>query len=198
MTTFHELKTELLESKDFVKTYLKNPLIEIKNIPDWSWKRIILLQVLFTMLTGALSGLFAQSKLAIFFQLFATPILTFIMLIVSCFFFYYTFQIVLGKTVSFRQLSSSVFFANIPFFIFQIVSTYFSPILLVGFAFSAVLLTIVFVDRHHLPKKQVVSIITLLYSIFFVMWLWGRFDGSRIDKSLKSEKIHAPEVKLGE
>lgn len=190
----NEIKNEILQSKDFLIAFLKQPFKEIKNIPDWSWRRLLILQILITMASGALSGFLSQSILAVF----TMPILTLMMLFVTCFFFYYTFQIFADKTLSFRQLFATVFFANIPFFIFNIISSYVSPITLVGFAFSAFLLIVAFVDRHQLPKKIVIRIISTMYALILVLWILGRIDGSRADKAWRSQKLEAPEVHLGQ
>jgi hypothetical protein len=126
------------------------------------------------------------------------PILTLITLSVSCLFFYYSFQIFADRTISYRSLFATVFFANIPFFIFQIISIHFSPVALVGLGFTSLLLIVAFVDRFLIPKKIVIRLIGALYILFLGIWIAGRIDGSRIDKSWKTERVQAPEVKLGE
>jgi hypothetical protein len=194
----NEILNEFKESKEFLIKFIKQPFHEIKNIPDWSWRRLLILQVCFTSISGALSGLFSQSKLTMFVQMFTMPILTLTMLSLTCLLFYYFYQIFSNQALSFRQLFATVLFANIPFFIFNIISSYVSPILLVGFAFTAFLLIVGLVDRHRLPKKMTVRLILGLYLMVFILWVVGRIDGSRFDKTWQSPKIEAPEVKLGE
>jgi hypothetical protein len=193
-----KITAELLECKEFLFAFLRHPLKEIPRVPDWSWQRLLLFQVTLTMATGALGGLLSLHIFSILTQMILMPILTLITLMVCCLFFYYSFQIFADRTISFRSLFGTVFFANIPFFIFQIVSVHFSPVALVGLGFTALLLIVAFVDRYLLPKKIVIRLIGALYVMFFVIWIAGKIDGSRIDKSWKSERIQAPEVKLGE
>jgi hypothetical protein len=192
------IKAELLECKEFLLTFLRHPLKEIVNVPDWSWRRLLLFQITLTMATGALGGLLSLHIFSIITQMILMPVLTLITLMVCCLFFYYSFQIFADRTISFRSLFGTVLFANIPFFIFQIVSVHFSPVALVGLGFTALLLIVAFVDRYLITKKIVIRLIGALYVLFFAIWVAGRIDGSRIDKSWKTERSMAPEVKLGE
>jgi len=171
---------------------------EIVKIPDWSWQRLLLFQIVFTMATGALGGLISLHIFSIITQMILVPILTLITLSVSCLFFYYSFQIFADRTLGYRQLFGTVFFANIPFFIFQIVSIYLPPVSLVGLAFTAMLLVVAFVDRFMIPKKIVVRLIGALYVVFIAIWIGQKIEGSKMDKSWRAERTQAPEVKLGE
>ena len=93
---------------------------------------------------------------------------------------------------------TAVFFANIPFFIFQIVSSHIPPINLVGLAFAAVLLIVAFVDNFQLPKKFITRLMAVLYILFLVAWVWGRVE-NRLDKTFKTDGLKDyPEVRLGE
>ena len=190
---------EFQDSRHFLVSYLRHPVNEIQNLPDWSWKRIIFIHILITAVTGALGGLVALSPFSLIVQSITMPLLTLIFTLVSCFFFYYAFQIFADKSVSFRRLFQVIFFALIPFFIFQIVSVYFSFLAMIGMAFTAFLLIVAFVHEFKIEKKLVMRLIAGLYVIFFLIWIWGRFDGSRIDKTWRKNPSEvAPEVRLGE
>jgi hypothetical protein len=196
MTKF---QTHFLESKDVLVKYLKHPVQEIHHIPDWSWEHLLIFQAIITAATGLLAGIASKSIFSILVQLIMTPILTLILIFVSCFFFYYAFQIFAEKTVPFRQLFQTVLFANIPFFIFQIGATYLSLLTMLGMAFTALILIVAFVEKFKLEKKIVMRMILGLYIIFFSIWLWGRFDGSRMEKTWQKNKVeNIPEVKLSQ
>lgn len=196
MTKF---QTYLLESKDVLYRYLKHPIQEIKHLPDWSWEHLLLFHTAVTAATGCLGGIFYKSPFSILTQSIIMPIFTFILIMVSCFFFYYSFQIFAQKSVPFRQLFQTVLFANIPFFIFQIGSTYLPILTMMGLAFTALLLIVAFVEKFGIQKKTVMRLILGLYIIFFIIWLMQHLDGSRLDKDWqKSKASDAPEVKLGE
>ena len=196
MTKF---QTYFLESKDVLLRYLRHPIQEIRHLPDWSWEHLLLFHVVVTAVTGLLGGVASKSPFSALTQAIITPVFTMILIAVSCFFFYYAFQIFAQKSVPFRQLFQTVLFANIPFFIFQIAATYLPLLTMLGLAFTALLLIVAFVEKFSIAKKTVMSMILGLYVIFFIIWLMGRFDGSRIDKDWqKNRGSDAPEVKLGE
>lgn len=190
--------TELKNSQEYLVRYLRHPIAEIRNLPDWSWRRILIVHVTITMILGLLTGLLTFTKLSLLFGVIVMPILTFILISVSCFFFYYAFQIFAAKTVSFRALYLMILLANIPFFIFQIGAHYFVFLQVIGLAFSAFILTVGFVEVFGLSRKLVLRLILGLFAVILAIWIWGRIDGSRLDKSMKSNEYEAPEVHLGQ
>ena len=178
--------------------YLKNPLREIKHVPDWSWPELVIMQVLVTATTAAITGLVGRSFLGILSGLFITPILTALTIGISSLFFYYLFQVLAGQTLPFRRLVTVVFFANLPFFIFQILSSLIPPISLIGFAFSSIILIQGLIENFGLPRKLVIRVISVIYLAVFLVWIWGRWDSLQIESGWRSERLEAPEVKLGE
>jgi hypothetical protein len=152
-----------------------------------------------TAASGAIAGLVSRNVLRIIFGLTMVPIISGIMVAIASLFFYYTFQIFIEKTISFRQLFTVGLFANLPFFILNIAADYLPPISLFGFAFTAILLSIGLVENFSLPKKMVIRLLAILYIIFILVWAWGRWDSMKVEKSFgKKEVIDAPEVRLGE
>lgn len=190
---------ELLDVKKVLLTYIKNPIQEIKVLPDWTWPKLIAVQAAFTAICGALAGLLEEKIVfSVIAGLISMPFITLITVAVSSLFFYYCFQIFADKTVSFRKMFTIVFFANIPHFIFQIASGFLPPVILVGLAFSAFLLVVGFVEHFQVQKRLVIRIIAALYAIFFVIWIVGRINSSRFENDWGSDiKMEAPEVELG-
>jgi hypothetical protein len=178
--------------------YLKHPIREIAHVPDWTWSELICVQVVITALTGVLTGVVGKSFLGVLSGFFLTPILTMITIAVSSLFFYYLFQVFAGQTLPFRRLATVVFFANLPFFIFQVLSGLVAAVSLIGFAFTAVILIVGFVENFQLPRRLVVRVIVGLYVAIFLVWIWGRWDSLQIGRDWRSERMEAPEVHLGE
>ncbi len=191
------LKIDLREIFLALRNYLKHPVQEIRKLPTWEWRRLILAQVVVTMFSGLLSGVIHHSLFAIFFNMILTPILSLITAFISSLFFFYTFQIFSEKTVEFRSLFTAVFFANVPFFIFQIVMGYFPPILLVGLAFTAILLIVAFVDNFQLPRKLVSRLIGGIYVIFVLTYLLAWYTTSHSTDHWHQTLEDAPAVQLG-
>lgn len=190
------LKNEIREIKSYLIPFLKNPMVQIKSIPDWTWTRLIWLQMCLAAGTGALTGL-VEHKISwsIILGAFVSPILTLITLSVASLFFYYCFQIFSERTLHTRKLFTVVLLANIPQFIFQIVASYIPPIYLVGLAFTGILLLVGLVENFQLDKKLTIKIISVLYAIFLTLWVWNRISAMKSDHWDRSENI--PAVELG-
>ncbi len=198
MSFQEKIKSDLIEIKNFLIPFLRHPMEEIKAVPDWTWHRIFLLQILITASTGVLGACVERkSTFSIITSLIVSPILTLLMLGISTLFFYYCFQIFANHTVSFRKLFTVVLFANIPQFLFQIVSGYVPPISLVGMALTALLLLVGFVENLKVDRKLVLRVLVALYAIFFSLWIWNSIANSHIEKTWHNDRDESPEVELG-
>ncbi len=193
------LLLEIKEIKTHLWRFLTHPMQEIRHVPEWPWIRLGILMALVTSICGLLSGVVNRIPVfAIIFALIYQPIVSAIMLAISTAFFYYCFQIFCEKTVSLHKLFTVILFANIPGYIFQIVSGYVPPITLIGLAFTAFLLLVGFVENFQLERKKVMKIVGALYGLFFVMWLIQQANSMRFDRAWSPDSIPAPAVKLGE
>jgi hypothetical protein len=179
-----------------LKIFLRQPIKEIRSAPDWSWQQILIVHAFVTALTGFCSGLANRSLHSSIFGLFIMPFLTAVMITISTLFFYYVFQIFGDRVIHFRKLFTVVLLANIPFFIFQIMSGLFPPITLFGLGFSALLLIVGLIDNFQLPRKFVMKLIAGIYILFFIIYASSRINDLEWGK--RSNSLNAPEVKLGE
>ncbi len=185
-----EAKKLGLEILDF----LKNPIHGIRQIPAWTWREVLLCQAVISAATGVLTGLVSRSFVQMFLALFLSPIITAAIAGISTLFLYYAFQVISGRTLSFRQLYTLLFFSNIPFFIFQIVSDLIPPITLIGLAFTGLLLIVGLVENFQLPKKHVLYLVAAIYLAFFIIWTSNRVKSYLSEDSSSSHR--APPVYL--
>jgi len=196
----NDLKNDLIEIKQILVPFIQKPMEGIKRLPDWDWRKLILSQVLITIVSGALSGLFQRSFASVLFGFFMMPILTLITVSISSLFFFYTFQIFTERLVEYRKIFTAVFFANIPFFIFQTLSGVFPPISVIGLAFTALLLIVAFIENHQMPRRFIIRLIAAIYILFAAISLISYFQ-SRIQMSKFQSRDgfdRIPEVKLGD
>lgn len=193
------LKSEILELKNFLIPFIRHPMDKIQNIPYWDWSRIILLQVLITTTIGAVKGFATQSKIfsSVLGGFFSFPLLTLITMMISTLFVYYSFQIICSQTLSFRKLYLIVLLANIPFFLIQVIAVFLQPLILVGLAFSTVLIIMGITANFKIDKKIVIKIIGTLYLIYALIWTAGKLNSMRFDDNFESRREEAPEVYLG-
>lgn len=164
--------------------YLRNPIQGIQNLPDWSWLEIFFHVTLFTAAMGAIAGVVQSSFTSVFYGLLIIPLITLILIFVGAFFFYYFFQVFASRSLQFRKIVILIFFANIPFFIFQTISEFFPPISLIGLAFTGFILIAGFTTQFGLDRRMVARSVILIYALFMLVWLWSRIDAMNFEKSM--------------
>lgn len=169
------------EVLQYIFEYLKQPIERIKVLPNWSWPALIITLVCLSMVSGVITGLIPPNFFRIMGGLIISPLVSAATTFVGALFIYYYFQVYEKQTHSFRKIFTLLIFANIPFFIFQIGSEIIPPITLVGFAFTALLMAVGLTENFHLEKRKSIRLVTILFAIVFVLWLWNRIDMSRLD-----------------
>lgn len=177
--------------------FLKNPMAEIRHLPDWSWRNQILNQLVVTAATGAASGLLQKNALSIIQGIILVPIITAITIFVATLFFYFFFQVFGGVTLPFRRLMELIFFANIPFFIFQTVTHWFPPISIFGLAISGLLMIVGLCDNFQLQRRMVIRTVAGVYALFVLVWAWSRFEATKSETRLNRDLESVPAIELG-
>lgn len=173
------LKVKFQETLHYLSKFLRHPMVEIKVLPDWTWKHLILVHLVLSMSSGILAGLASLKFLLVLFGIFILPIVSSILSLLLAIFFYYYFQIFEKREVSFRRLITLVIFTNLPFFIFQIGSYYLPPLTLLGFAFTGFLLVIGLSENFQLDKKRALRLILILFAVVFTVWVFGLIERHR-------------------
>lgn len=192
------LLQEFLDAKRALIQFLRHPLKEIKNIPDWPWLKIIIVQSVVAAICGGLRAIVdTRSIFIVISQLIINPIFQLITAGVTALFFYYSFQIFLSRTISLRQIFQMVFFASIPFYALSILTGLVPPIFLVGFAFTSVLLIVGMVEKFQVEKKFAIRLLLVINAIVLILWILQRIETMRLEDSFGS-RIEAPEVELGQ
>lgn len=164
------------EVYSYLKEYLPHPLEKIKTPPDWHWKTLIFTQVSLAVISGALSGIATFNIFGAISGMILMPLASLALAGVSSLLFYYIFQLFFGRTVEFRKLFTIIVLANIPFFIFQIASGFFKPIVLIGLGFSSILLIVGFVENFKLERKKVSRMIAIMYAAVVIVWALERLQ----------------------
>lgn len=164
----------LLDILMTLRHFLKNPLSGMTQLPDWSWKRIILLQLLLAMASGVLAGLIPPNGYHILFGIFFFPVISLTSVTVFSLFFYYFFQVFEKRTVELRPLFTMVMFANIPFFIFQCMVQLLPPVALIGFAFSSLLLIVGLTENFGLSKQKSSRLVAMVAMMILLLWIFNK------------------------
>ncbi|MGZ3774843.1 MAG: Yip1 family protein [Pseudobdellovibrionaceae bacterium] len=170
------------EILNYLLTYLRHPIEKIKTLPNWNWTILLLTTVVISMGSGVLSGLIPPNFFRIMGGLIISPVVGVVTTSIGSLFVYYYFQVFEKRTCSLRKIFTLILFANVPFFIFQILSELLPPITLAGFAFTALLLAVGLTENFQMEKRRALRLVTILFAIVFIIWLWNRINISHLDR----------------
>lgn len=166
----------------YILNYLRHPVEKIKTLPDWNWAVLLITIVVISMVSGVVSGLVPPNFFRIMGGIIISPLVGLVTAGIGSLFIYYYFQVFEKRTCSLRKIFTLILLANIPFFIFQILSELLPPITLVGFAFTALLLAVGLTENFQMEKRRALRLVTILFAIVFIIWLWNRIDLSHLDR----------------
>lgn len=195
--TSDPLYLDLLKVRDEIFRFLRHPSREIKVLPDLSWRQVVLAHFIISMATGFAGGFFSLRLTNVLMGIIVTPLIAGGVLAVAALFLTYTFQIFAERELSYRRLFLLLLFANIPFFVFQTVAVFFAPITLIGLAFTGYLLVQGLVHIFDLPKSLCQRLITTIFVLFCLVFLWNNIDFSELREQFSGPSSGAPEVHLG-
>lgn len=167
----------------YIGNYLRHPIEKIKTLPDWNWPVLLITLVSLSMASGILTGLVPPNFFRLMGGIVISPIVGVVTTTLGALFIYYYFQVYEKRTCSLRKIFTLILFANIPFFIFQVGSELLPPITLVGFAFTAMLMAVGLTENFQMDKRRALRLVTILFAIVFIIWLWNRIDISRLDRA---------------
>lgn len=164
----------------YLVDYLKQPIHNIKTLPDWRWSTLIITLVVISMISGVITGLVPPNFFRIMSGVIVSPMVAAVVAFIGSMFIYYYFQVFEKRTCSLRKIFTLILFADIPFFIFQIGSELIPPITLVGFAFTSLLMAVGLTENFQMEKRRSFRLVTILFSLVFILWLWNRIDAAHL------------------
>ncbi len=154
--------------------FVKNPIERIAKLPDWNWPSVFTVQILLALVSGILSGLIKLNFYRVLYGLFLMPIVTTISALLLALFIYYYFQFIENRTENYKKIFILVILSSIPFYIFQIVSEYFAPITLIGFAFTSLLAIVGLNENFQVEKKRAYFLVGSLFIFVLAAWVTNR------------------------
>lgn len=167
---------------NYIANYLRHPVEKIKHLPEWSWTVLLITVIVVSMVSGVITGLVPPNFFRVMGGIIISPLVGITTTFIGSLFIYYYFQVYEKRTCSLRKIFTLVLFANIPFFIFQVGSELIPPITLVGFAFTALLMAVGLTENFQMDKRRSIRLVTILFAIVFILWLWNRIDISRLER----------------
>jgi len=155
----------------FLINYMKHPVKFITEIPEWNLPSLFFIQISVSIVSGVLAGLLKMNIYRVMNGLILMPIVSTISSLLLASLIYYYFQFAEEKTENFKKIFSLVIIASIPFYLFQIISEYFSPIALIGFAFTSALLVVGLNETFKIEKKRSYQLVGVLFALVLFTWI---------------------------
>ncbi|MGE3973846.1 MAG: hypothetical protein AB7F59_04895 [Bdellovibrionales bacterium] len=157
----------------FLKAFVRQPFISIRKLPNWDFETSILLVAYCSIASAILTGLFMKGFLALISSIILVPLMTLIGLGLATAFFHYAFIFLYDRSIDWKKVFQVLAVALIPFMILRVLGHWLGPIVMIAFAITCVLLIVGFVDNFYLPKRGIIKLMGLIFSLFFCQWVYS-------------------------
>ena len=154
----------------YLRAFIRNPVEEIRRLPEIDWKTLVLFQFALCSVSVGISNLLAPFAISIT-SVIISLVASILAIGLASLFFYYFFLILYDQTFEFIKLFSLVLFANIPFAIFHLASAFFPPADLLGYGISGILMIVGLSDNFDVPRKLATRLVISLYAILSIYWV---------------------------
>ena len=159
---------------NFLINFIKNPIQKISHLPDWKWSSLFVVHIFLSIISGVLAGLLKFNFYRVAAGLFLMPIVSTVSVLIMSLFLYYYFQFFENRTENFRKIFTLVILSSIPFYLFQIISEYFSAISLVGFAFASLLSIVGLCDNFRIERKRAYRVVGIIFLLIVIIWVTNK------------------------
>jgi hypothetical protein len=168
-----DIKGRTREIVSFLPQFLKNPVEGIKRVPSWDWPTVILLEILLSMVTGFLTGIFSRNFLSVVFGLIAAPVMGVILSFILAGIFYYACLFVMRTEVEYKRVFVIVVLAKIPSQILGILYPLVNFITLFSIIVTALLLIVGLSENFMLERKKVSQVVGVIAGLAMMVWLYS-------------------------
>lgn len=181
----HPYQQEIQSVLYYLRDYLKNPVLGIKNIPNWSWQTLLITYSASAGACGLLSGIVSRKFFMMFVGLFFLPIVALVSAALIAGFFYYTFLFFFHRELEYKKLYTIVALSMLPFYALYTVAGLIPPITLLGFAVAGLLLAVGLTENTPIERKYIFRLVGGLYAIYFLFWLINMIQWENETKEYK-------------
>ena len=164
-------KVDVRALMQYLIEFAKNPMSRMTQLPNWHWSSLFVVQILLAVVSGAIAGIIKLNFYRVAFGIILMPIISTLAALLLALVLYYYFQFFEKRTESYRKLFTLVILSSIPFYLFQILSEYFPPITLIGFAFTALLAIVGLNENFGVSKNRAYQIIGILFALVLLAWV---------------------------
>lgn len=161
---------------DFLIDFIKHPVQKISRLPDWNWSSLFVVHIFISIVSGVLAGLLKFNFYRVAAGLFLMPIVSTVSVIMMSLFLYYYFQFFEKRTENFRKIFTLIVLSSIPFYLFQILSEYFSAISLIGFSFASLLSTVGLCDNFGVERQRAYKVVGIIFLLVLATWIVNKIN----------------------
>jgi len=168
------IRAKLKEAVFVLPQFFKNPVQGMRNLPDWDWPTMLLLQGAFAAACALVANILERNILRAITGLVIAPLASLVLVAVATGFFYYTFLFFFKREIPYRQIYLHLIFAAIPVQIASVITPFIPPVVLIGIAAALLLLFVGFTENFHLERvklRQLLVGIGVVYAIFWASQL---------------------------
>jgi len=182
---WEHIKFKLREAILTLPHFFKNPVQGMRNLPNWDWAEILILQAAFVAACSIVTNLIQRDILGLITGIVIAPVTAIVVAMILTALFYYMFQFALHRELPFRKIYMHVLFASIPTAAVSVVAFLIPPIMLVGVLASMLLLFVGFVSNFQLPARPVRNILGGLLALYALYWLVVLLNTTSKHKSMR-------------
>lgn len=151
--------------------FIKKPVENVRNLPDWQWPTLISVCVILSAAIGSLSGIVNLKVTSVIYGAIIYPISTLLMMAVFTGLFYYTFFFFFNKKVEVRKLATNCFFCALPWIALAPFVDYLPPLSPLGIILTGLLAIVAFTENFQLNRKSVSRMILSIVAVFLIFWV---------------------------
>lgn len=149
---------------------VQKPVETMRDLPEFSWVSLILLQTTAAVVSGALVGLLGGNIFDAILGVLVFPVFSLMVSLAVTFFLAHFFSFFFDVFLDRKRLYGVVVVSHLPYFIVHVFATWVSPLDLLGFAITCIMMAVGLVEHFQLERKHVFRIIGGIWIVFFLVW----------------------------
>jgi len=181
--TWDQIKLKLREDIVVLPHFLKNPVAGMRNLPQWEWPTILILQGAFAAFCAVVANFIERNYLGVFTGLIVGPLANFLIAGIATGFFHFYFLYVFKKEIRYHLIYLNVIFAAIPLMICAMVAFLVPPLILVGIFASMLLVFVGFVNNFGIPAKHLRNLLGVIFAVLCLSWGYQQITSTHKHKS---------------
>ncbi len=152
--------------------YFVHPVQTVSLLPRWTLTRILIFHFSSLFLLGAVAGIFPwpNSPLHFWLSVILLPTLGTLSWLILALILKLAIPLAVDQRPGFHAVLILALLTQLPLYVTRLFIPVSGLIMTVGFAMSAMILTVGLTENFKVPKKKSMMIVACLYSLAFILW----------------------------